>query len=164
MNKSWNKINTTCGLENWDTVFAYFLLKQSFFPSKWSMNLEKITVRHHGKCGVSFMKEAFYISFSSLDSKPSRKIGAAKRRLLEHSWLIYRLRSKLYFFRNKTFLFFKIESWNFQHAVWNSISWNLTKFQLIQLIQTIFISIFSIPCLIELKFWEISRICFFNIC
>ena len=86
------------------------------------------------------------------------------RHLVDFSWLIYRLRSKLYFFRNKTFLFFKIESWNFQHAVWNSISWNLTKFQLIQLIQTIFISIFSIPCLIELKFWEISRICFFNIC
>ena len=49
------------------------------------------------------------------------------------------------FFRNKTFLFFKIESWN------------LKTFQLIQLGQTIFISIFSIRCLIELKFCEVSR-------
>ena len=30
------------------------------------------------------------------------------------SWRIWRLRPKFYFFRNKTFLFFKIESWNFQ--------------------------------------------------
>ena len=37
------------------------------------------------------------------------------------------------------------------------ISWNLTKFQHIQLIQTIFISIFSIRCLIVLKFCEVSR-------
>ena len=29
--------------------------------------------------------------------------------------LCKRLRPKKYFFRNKTFLFFKIESWNFQH-------------------------------------------------
>ena len=37
------------------------------------------------------------------------------------------------FFRNKTFLFVKIEIWNFQHlCIWFRISWNLTKFQLIQ--------------------------------
>ena len=50
-------------------------------------------------------------------------------------------------------MLFKIESWNFQH--WSL--WNLSKFQLIQLIQTIVIFIFSIGCLIELNFWEVSR-------
>ena len=40
--------------------------------------------------------------------------------------------------------------------------WNLTKFQLIQLIQTIFISTFSISCPIELKFCEVSRNYFSN--
>ena len=40
--------------------------------------------------------------------------------------------------------------------------WNLTKFQLIQLIQTIFISTFSISCPIELKFFEVSRNYFSN--
>ena len=65
------------------------------------------------------------------------------------------------FFRNKTFLFFKLK---LSASVWKRISWNLTKFQLIQLIQTIFISIFSIRCLIELKFCEVSRNSFLNRC
>ena len=43
-----------------------------------------------------------------------------------HSWIIS------YLFRNKTFLFFKIESWDFQHLFKKGISWNLTKFQLNQ--------------------------------
>ena len=43
-------------------------------------------------------------------------------------------------------------------SVWNKISWHLTKFQLIQLIQTIVIFIFSIGCLIEVKFCKISEI------
>ena len=38
--------------------------------------------------------------------------------------------------------------------IWNGISWKLTKFQLIQLIQTIVIFIFSICFLIELKFCQ----------
>ena len=42
-------------------------------------------------------------------------------------------------------------------SVWKWILWNLTKFQLIQVFQTIFISVFSIHCLIELKFCEVSR-------
>ena len=41
---------------------------------------------------------------------------------------------------------------------------HLTKFQLIQLIQTVFISIFSIRCLIELKFCEVSQNSFPNRC
>ena len=57
---------------------------------------------------------------------------------------------------------FSFVSWKaflsqFSVTIWNRISWNLTKFQLIQLIQTIFISNFSIGCLIELKFCEVSR-------
>ena len=47
-------------------------------------------------------------------------------------------------------------------SVWNWISWNLTKFQLIQLIQTIVIFIFSMGCLIELKLCEVSRNSFSN--
>ncbi len=61
------------------------------------------------------------------------------------------------FFRNKTFLFFKIESWNFQHMFEKKNSLKLAKFQLIQFIQTIFVFIFSIGCLIELKFCEVSQ-------
>ena len=69
---------------------------------------------------------------------------------------IKRLLPKLYFFMHKTFLFLKIVSWNFQH-LFKKYFTQLTKFQLIQLIQTIFISIFSIHFLIELKFCEVSQ-------
>ena len=47
-------------------------------------------------------------------SKPSLKFETAKRHLLELSWLIYSLGSKLYIFLY-TFLLFKIEIWNFQY-------------------------------------------------
>ena len=42
----------------------------------------------------------------------------------------------------------------FSASVEKNISWNFTIFQLIQLIQTILIFIFSIHCLIELIFFE----------
>ena len=46
--------------------------------------------------------------------------------------------------------------WNYISAsVWKRISLNLTNFQLIRLIQTIFIFIFSIGCLIELKICKV---------
>ena len=60
--------------------------------------------------------------------------------------------------------FFVFQDRNLKHSipVWNGISWNFTKFQLIKLIQTIFIFIFSLNCLIELKFHEISWFFFFK--
>ena len=42
--------------------------------------------------------------------KPSLKIGTAKRHLLKIFWPILRLQPKSYLIRNKSFLFFKIES------------------------------------------------------
>jgi hypothetical protein len=39
------------------------LLKQAFLLSDWSIDLEKFTVRQHGECGVSFMKESFFFTF-----------------------------------------------------------------------------------------------------
>ena len=60
-------------------------------------------------------------------------------------------------FRNKTFLFFKIESWNFQYLLEIEFHETSQKFQLIQLIQIIAIFIFSMGCLIELKLCELSQ-------
>ena len=85
-------------------------------------------------------------------SKPSLKIGTANGICWNSLGLFRDYGLNYIFFRNKTFLLFKIESWNFQHLFEKRISWNLTKFQFLQLIQTIFISISSIRCLIELKF------------
>ena len=62
--------------------------------------------------------------------------------------LSWRLGTLHIFFGNKTFLFVNIESWNFQHL------WNLIKFQLIQKHSD---NIFSMGCLNELKFCEVSR-------
>ena len=60
-------------------------------------------------------------------------------------------------FMNKTFLFFKIESWNFQHLFdlieFCETSQNVNSFSLFS--QLLF-SFFSIGCLIEFKFREVS--------
>ena len=52
-----------------------------------------------------------FFSELSLYPKPSLKIGSVNKAFLFWFWQ----RLKKYFFRNKTFLFFKIESWNFQN-------------------------------------------------
>ena len=104
----------------------------------------------------------------SMNSKPSRKIGTAKRHLLELSWSIYRLRPKSYLFRNNLFLFFKIENWNFQHLIekqfrhtWQNfnsfrqflfllflsvvwLSWNFVRFHEILFKQMLKISAFKV--------------------
>ena len=68
--------------------------------------------------------------------KPSQKIRTAIQ-----DYGLYHI-----FLKNKLLRFSRAETFRI---------WNLTKFQLIQLIQTIFNSIFSTSCLIELKFCEV---------
>ena len=48
-------------------------------------------------------------------------------------------------------IFFQDRKLKFSASVWKRISWNLTKFELNQLIWTISISIFSIGCLIKVE-------------
>ena len=62
----------------------------------------------------------------------------------------YWQRPKTIFFRNKTFLFIKIESWTLA-SVWKVIAWNLTNFNSIK--QPIENNNF----LNELKFFEVSQ-------
>ena len=47
--------------------------------------------------------------------KPSLKIAPSRSHLLVEKRTILAIWLRSYFFRNKTVLFFKIESWNFQH-------------------------------------------------
>ena len=61
-------------------------------------------------------------------------------------------------------MLFKIESLNFQHLIETEFCERLKNIQLIQLIQTIVIFISSVTCLIELKFWEVSRSSYGNKC
>ena len=61
------------------------------------------------------------------------------------------------FSRNKNVFVFQDSELKFSASVWFRISWNLTKFELIQLIQTTFILIFSMGSLNELQFCEVSR-------
>ena len=49
-----------------------------------------------------------------LKPKPSLKIGSVNEAFFFCYWLRPK-NPKFFFFRNKTFLFFKIESWNFHH-------------------------------------------------
>ena len=67
------------------------------------------------------------------------------------------------FFRNKTFLFFKIESWNLQH-LFEKKMWNLTKFQHNQTTDRKIENKNCLNELNELKFCEVSRNFFWNKC
>ena len=69
---------------------------------------------------------------------------------------------KKYFFRNKTFLFFKIESWNFQNLFEIEFRETSQNFNSFSLFRQLLIFVFSIVCLIELKFCEVSRNSFSN--
>ena len=66
-----------------------------------------------------------------------RKVRTSRGHLLVEKRTILETWYTSYFFRNTTFLFVKIESWNFLASVWFRISWNLKNFQLIR---TTFIS------------------------
>ena len=87
-----------------------------------------------------------------LKSKPSGKL----RRHTPSFGCILAVRPKKYFFRNKTFLFFKIESWNFQVQFEIKIRETSQNFNTFSFFRQLLFSSFFISCLIELKFWEIS--------
>ena len=61
------------------------------------------------------------------------------------------------FFRNKTFLFFKIESWNFQVQFEIKIRETSQNFNTFSFFRQLLFSSFFIGCLIELKFCKVSR-------
>ena len=91
-------------------------------------------------------------------SKPSLKIGTAKRHLLELCW------PKLYFFRNKTFLFFKIESWNFKHLFEKEFLETSQNFNLSSWYRQFLFSFFFYISVFVSDWVEISRNCFSNWC
>ena len=66
--------------------------------------------------------------------KPSLKIGSVNKAVLFCYWQ----QPKNIFFRNKTFFLFQDRKLKLSASVWKMISWNLTKLQLIQLIQFLF--------------------------
>ena len=86
-------------------------------------------------------------------SIPSLKIRTASAIFWNYLGMFRDYGLKIIFYRNKTFLFFKIESWNFQKLFeieFRETSQNFNSFR-----QLLF-SFFSIGCLIELKFREVS--------
>ena len=83
-------------------------------------------------------------------AKPSLKIRTASATFWNYLGIFRDYGLKNIFFRNKVFVF-QDRKLKLSASVWKRISSNLTKFQLIQLIQTIAIFIFSIDCLIQLK-------------
>ena len=74
---------------------------------------------------VEFLNSCYF------DSKPSLKIRIANAICWNSLGLFSDYDLNYIFLGIKLFLFFKIESWNFQHLC-KRISWNLTKFQLNQ--------------------------------
>ena len=94
---------------------------------------------------VPFTSFLFFFLWT-LMAKPSHKIESVNKAFLFWYWQWL----KNFFFRNKTFLFIKIESWTLA-SVWKVIAWNLTNFNSIK--QPIENNNF----LNELKFFEVSQ-------
>ena len=64
---------------------------------------------------------------------------------------------KKIFFRNKTFLFFKIERWNFQVQFEIGFRETSQNFNSFSFFRQLLFPFFFIGCLIELKFCKVSR-------
>ena len=92
-------------------------------------------------------------ALSTCCPKPSGKL----RRLTPSFGCTLAVRLKKYFFRNKTFLFFKLESWNFQVQFEIKIRESSQNFNSFSFFRQLLFSSFFIGCLIELKFYEVSR-------
>ena len=84
-----------------------------------------------------------------------------KRHLLDSLALFRENGLNYIFFRNKTFLFFKIQSWNFQQLFEREFRETSQNFKAIR--QKIGIN-WNINCLYELKFCEVSRNSLSNSC
>ena len=102
-----------------------------------------------GKTEISLFIRVYVIFIP----KPSLKIGSVNKAFLFWYWQ----RPKKYFFRNKTFLFFKIESWNFQHLFEIDLRESSQNFNSFSISRQLLFSSFFIGCLIELKFCKVSR-------
>ena len=87
--------------------------------------------------------------------KPSLKIGSVNKTFLFWYW-----QQPKFFFRDKSFLFFKIESWNFQNLSEKEIHETSENFNPLNS----FRHFFSIGCQIELKFCEILENSFSKNC
>ena len=80
-------------------------------------------------CSAETVTQCFlHSAYCLFIAKPSMKIESVNKAFLFWYWQWL----KKYFFRNKTFLFFKIESWNFQHLFEKEFLENLSKFQINQ--------------------------------
>ena len=75
-------------------------------------------------------------------SKPSLKIRTASAIFWNYLDIFRDYGLKNIFFRNKTFFVFQDRKLKLSASVWKRILWNLTKFQLIQLIQQLLFPFF----------------------
>ena len=91
-----------------------------------------------------------FLDYSHLNPKPSLKIRTASAICLETT------AKKNIFFRKKKLLFFKIESWNFQHLFENVFRETSQSFNSVTSFRQLSFTFFSLGCLIELKFCEVS--------
>ena len=86
--------------------------------------------------------------------KPSLKIRSASAIFWSYLGKFRNYGLRNIFFRNKTFLFFKIESWNFQHLFeieFRETSQSFNSFSSFSSFRQLLFSFFSIGCLIELS-------------
>ena len=95
----------------------------------------------------------FLFTFMGLRPKPSLKIKTANA-----FFCILVVQLKKIFFRNKIFLFFKIESWIFQYLFEIKFRETSQNFNSFSLFTQFLFSFFFMSCLIKFKLCEVSPI------
>ena len=96
---------------------------------------------------------AYPLSHYPAPDQNLRENCASKRHLLDLPWW-YGLKN--IFFSNKTFWFFKIESWNFQYPFEIKFCETSENFNLFSWFRQLLFPFFSLGCLIDLKLCEVS--------
>ena len=93
---------------------------------------------------LDFLMALFCLLLLFLQSKPSLKIRTARAIFWIYLGISRDYGLRNVYFRNKTFLFFKIESWNFQHLFEIEFCETSQNFNLFSLFRQFLFSIFSI--------------------
>ena len=89
-------------------------------------------------------------------AKPSGKLSQWSAIFWNYLGMFREYGQKNNYFRNKTFLFFKIESWNFQHLFENEFRETSQSFNSSALSDNCYLR-YSLVCLIEFEFCEVSK-------
>ena len=148
-----NNVNVCAENQSVNLKIWYFIkkhLQRNYVGSNLYQQKKKLQCRkklcpfltRHDFCINTCYKSLLHGRYWCCSPKPSLKIRTASAIFWDYLCMFRNYGQKNNFFRNKTFLFFRIESWNFQHLCeieFREISQNFNSFR--QLLFSFFLSV-----------------------